>query len=71
MSTENLTIAFTVNNTPEEAFAAITNVRGWWSGQINGSTDELGAELPPATGRPTRRRCYARLSQAATLAAAT
>jgi hypothetical protein len=45
MSTENLTIAFTVNNTPEEAFAAVTDVRGWWSGEINGSTDELGAEF--------------------------
>jgi len=45
MSTDNLTIAFTVDNTPEEAFAAITNVRGWWSGQIDGSTEELGAEF--------------------------
>src|ERR1700722_17634013 len=45
MSTENLTIAFTVNSTPEEAFAAITDVRGWWSGEIDGSTDELGAEF--------------------------
>ena len=26
MSTENLTIAFTVDSTPEEAFAAITNI---------------------------------------------
>jgi hypothetical protein len=61
MSTEHLTISFTVNNTPEEAFAAITNVRGWWSGQ---TAVGHGA-------RPARRRCYARLSQAATLAAAT
>jgi hypothetical protein len=45
MSTDNLTIAFTVDNTPEEAFAAITNVRGWWSGQIDGRTEELGAEF--------------------------
>src|SRR6185437_8561228 len=45
MSTENLTIAFTVNSPPEEVFAAITNVRGWWSGEIDGRTDELGAEF--------------------------
>jgi uncharacterized protein YndB with AHSA1/START domain len=45
MSTENLTIAFTVNSTPEEVFAAITNVRGWWSGEIDGRTDELDAEF--------------------------
>ena len=45
MSTGNLTIAFTVNSTPEEVFAAITNVRGWWSGEIDGRTDELDAEF--------------------------
>jgi hypothetical protein len=40
---KNLTIAFTTDRTPEEAFAAITNVRGWWSGEIEGRTDEPGA----------------------------
>jgi hypothetical protein len=45
MSTENLTIAFTVGNSPEEAFAAINDVRGWWSGQIDGRTDALDAEF--------------------------
>jgi hypothetical protein len=41
----NLTITFTVEHTPDQAFAAITNVRGWWSGEIDGPTDELGAEF--------------------------
>jgi hypothetical protein len=44
MSDKNLTSSFTVDQTPEEAFAAINNVRGWWSGDIEGSTDKLGDE---------------------------
>lgn len=44
MSEQNLTVAFTVDQTPEEVFAAINNVRGWWSGDIDGSTDTLGDE---------------------------
>ena len=42
---KDLTIDFTVDRTPDEVFAAITNVRGWWSGEIEGPTDELGAEF--------------------------
>jgi hypothetical protein len=44
MNDQNLTTTFTVDQTPEEAFAAINNVRGWWSGEIEGSTDKLGDE---------------------------
>ncbi len=39
------TTSFTVDQTPEEAFAAITNVRGWLSEDIEGDTDKLGAEF--------------------------
>ena len=45
MSDQSLTIAYTVDETPEEVFDAIKDVRGWWSGEIDGSTDKLGAEF--------------------------
>ena len=45
MTSQNFTSAFLVDQSPEEAFAAINNVRGWWSGQIEGATDELDAEF--------------------------
>jgi hypothetical protein len=42
MNDQSLTTSFTVDQTPEEAFDAINNVRGWWSGEIDGRTDKLG-----------------------------
>jgi hypothetical protein len=38
---KSFTTAFTVAQSPEAAFAAITNTRGWWSGDIEGPTDTL------------------------------
>lgn len=34
--------SFAVDQSPEEVYAAINNVREWWSGEIEGSTNELG-----------------------------
>ena len=45
MNNRNFTTSFTVKQTPEAAFAAVNNVRGWWSEEIEGSTDKLNAEF--------------------------
>lgn len=42
MEGRDFTTTFSVDQTPEEAFAAINDVRGWWSGELEGSTDEVG-----------------------------
>jgi hypothetical protein len=45
MSNKNFTTSFTVDQSPQEVFDAVANVRGWWSGEIGGRTDKLGAEF--------------------------
>ena len=45
MNKQNFTTTISVDQTPEEVFAAINNVHGWWSGDIEGHTDKLGAEF--------------------------
>jgi len=37
----DFTATILVSQTPQEALDAITNVRGWWSEEIEGSTDKL------------------------------
>jgi hypothetical protein len=45
MKKRSFTTTISVDRTPNEAFAAVNNVRGWWSGEIEGATDKLGAEF--------------------------
>jgi len=45
MNDQGFTTSFSVAQTPEDVFKAINNVRGWWSGEIDGDTGKLGAEF--------------------------
>jgi hypothetical protein len=45
MKNQNYSISLSVDQSPEQVFNAINNVRGWWSGEIEGETGKLGAEF--------------------------
>lgn len=45
MKSQDFTTAILVDQTPEETFNAATNVRGWWSENIEGSTNKLNEEF--------------------------
>jgi hypothetical protein len=45
MKDQDFTTGFSVDQTPEETFDAINSVRGWWSEEVEGSTNQLGSEF--------------------------
>jgi uncharacterized protein YndB with AHSA1/START domain len=45
MSRKNFSVSILVDQSPDDVFKAVNNVRGWWSENIEGRTDQLGAEF--------------------------
>lgn len=43
MSQHDYTTSFVVDQSPQAVFKAINNVRGWWSGEVEGDSDKVGA----------------------------
>jgi hypothetical protein len=41
MATTDFTTTLVVDQTPKEVFQAVNNVRGWWSEEIEGSSEKL------------------------------
>lgn len=44
-NTKNFSTSFSVKKSPHEVFKAVTNVRGWWSQNIQGDTEKQGDEF--------------------------
>jgi len=42
---QNFIASVQVDQTPEKVFAAINNIRGWWSEDVDGNTDKLDEEF--------------------------
>ena len=45
MTDRSYTTSFTVDQTPAQAFVAISNVRDWWSQNIEGVTNRVGEKF--------------------------
>jgi len=45
MQNQNFTTSFSVKASPTEVFEVINNVRGWWTGEVEGDAKKVGDEL--------------------------
>jgi hypothetical protein len=45
MNDLNFNTSFLVDQSPEEVFNAVNNVSGWWSENVEGTTDKLNGEF--------------------------
>jgi len=59
MNHQSFTTTFLVDQSPKEVFDSVTNVRGWWSEEIEGDTDKLNDEFTYQYG--AAHRCKMRL----------
>jgi Activator of Hsp90 ATPase homolog 1-like protein len=61
VTARSFTAVLTVDQTPQEAFQAIKNVRGWWSEDIEGDTGKAGGEF--TYQYKTAHRCRIRVTE--------
>ncbi len=45
MAIQSFTSTFVVDQSPDEVFAAVTDPNKWWTGDIEGSADQVGDEF--------------------------
>lgn len=45
MKTSDFNVTISVDKTPEEVFEAVNNVRGWWTENLEGSTQRINDEF--------------------------
>ena len=45
MTEQSYTTTVTVDRAPNEVFDAINDVRGWWSEEVEGRTDQVGSQF--------------------------